>query len=218
MNAKPADSNIDRCLSQLLVKVIWLYQHASCLLWDADRFEQLALEYDSDEIGELEQLEGHPSLQGTATTDRFSEIMDQFLAVHNTQDHNHDSGHAYRSAAQMSAGPGESALAASACQESTPQDSAHSQAAASKQLSSSAANEAEKAAAMTALARVDLHFSHDLKMRGPTPEGKRVAFPAQTASRANSYFLLKFAHAPYIIEYSKSHISQVLRTHGHMAS
>ena len=120
----------------------------------------MALEYDSDEIGELDQFEGQPSLQGTATTDRFSKIMDQFLAVHNTQDHNHDSGHAYKSAAQTSISHGEPA---SAFQEATPQESAQSQAAASKQLSSSAATEAEKAAAVAALARVIMSFLTSLK-------------------------------------------------------
>lgn len=125
----------------------------------------MALEYDSDDIGELDQLEGHPSLKGTATTDRFSKIMDQFLAVHNTQDHNHDSGHAYKSAAQTSSNPGELALEGPAPSGSTPQGPA----AASKQLSSSAATEAEKAAAAASLARVCCPLSYGLLALLPVP-------------------------------------------------
>lgn len=105
------------------------------------RFEQLALEYDSDEIGELDTYEDHPSLKGTATTDRFGKVLDNFLAVHNTQDHAHDSGHAYDSAADT----------ASAAEHQKPQQST-----ASRQLSSRTATPAEQEAASAALARVCL--------------------------------------------------------------
>ena len=130
-----------------------LYEYASWQIMYC-RFEQLALEYDSDEIGELDQYEGHSSLQGTATTDRFSKIMDQFLEVHNTQDHNHDSGHAYRSAAQTSRSPNDAGSQHSHLQTVNPQNVAADPPAGSKQLSSSAATEAEKTAAAAALARV----------------------------------------------------------------
>lgn len=105
------------------------------------RFEQLALEYDSDEIGDLDQYDGHPSLKGSASADRYAKVLDKFLAVHNTQDHAHDSGHAYNSAA-------ETAVAAIGTGEQP------GPCAASKQLSSSAATETEQASASAALAKV----------------------------------------------------------------
>jgi len=66
------------------------------------RFEQLVLEYDSDDIGELDEIEMDPAARSSDHTDRFERIMDTFLQVHNTQDHAHDSGHEYRSAADTS--------------------------------------------------------------------------------------------------------------------
>ena len=68
------------------------------------RFERLALEYDSDEIGELDELEDDPSARGPASTDQFSGIMDEFLAVHATQDHAHEGGQLYHTAAVASRG------------------------------------------------------------------------------------------------------------------
>ena len=62
---------------------------------DPCRFEQLALEYDSDEIGELDGDEDEPSTRGGATTDQYSRIMDDFLAVHATRLHAHEGGIQY---------------------------------------------------------------------------------------------------------------------------
>ena len=87
----------------------------------ACRFDQLALEYDSDDIGELDQLEGDPSTRGVATTDQFASVMDEFLAAHATQDHAHEGGHQYRAAA-----------AASQRQQESPQDAALAAAALAK--------------------------------------------------------------------------------------
>ena len=51
------------------------------------RFEQLALEYDSDDIGELDQLAGDQATRGLASTDQYSKLFDQFLDEHATKDH-----------------------------------------------------------------------------------------------------------------------------------
>lgn len=106
------------------------------------RFEQVAPGYDSDEIGELDQDEADPSLSGVQNIDRYTKVLDQFLAVHNTQDHAHDSGHAYDSAAQTSFASGKNAP----------------QSAASRQLSRSEATAAEQEAAVAALAKVSIEL------------------------------------------------------------
>ena len=60
------------------------------------RFEQLALEYDSDDIGELDQLAGDQATRGLASTDQYSKLFDQFLDEHATKDHQFEGGQPYR--------------------------------------------------------------------------------------------------------------------------
>ncbi len=67
------------------------------------RFEAMAIEYDSDDIGELDDEEGN----GVATVDQFDNLLDEFLAQHPTQDHNHEAGYAYNTAGRKSAGDAE---------------------------------------------------------------------------------------------------------------
>ncbi|DBA99090.1 hypothetical protein WJX77_009113 [Trebouxia sp. C0004] len=68
-----------------------------------ERFEAMAIEYDSDDIGELDDEEGN----GVATVDQFDKLLDEFLAQHPTQDHNHEAGYAYNTAGRKSAGDAE---------------------------------------------------------------------------------------------------------------
>lgn len=68
-----------------------------------ERFEAMAIEYDSDDIGELDDEEGN----GVATVDQFDNLLDDFLAQHPTQDHNHEAGYAYNTAGRKSAGDAE---------------------------------------------------------------------------------------------------------------
>ncbi|KAK9819819.1 hypothetical protein WJX72_002761 [[Myrmecia] bisecta] len=60
-----------------------------------ERFEHLALEYDSDEIGELDDEE----VGGQASLDQFGGLMDQFLEDHRASVHAHESGLRYSTAA-----------------------------------------------------------------------------------------------------------------------
>ncbi|KAL0054064.1 hypothetical protein WJX82_003186 [Trebouxia sp. C0006] len=68
-----------------------------------ERFEAMAIEYDSDDIGELDDEEGN----GLATVNQFDNLLDEFLAQHPTQDHNHEAGYAYNTAGRKSAGDAE---------------------------------------------------------------------------------------------------------------
>jgi hypothetical protein len=74
-----------------------------CVLLDpgARRFEHLALEYDSDEIGDLEDGEVGPA--AGVSVDQFGGLMDEFLAAHATPGHAHEGGQAYHSAAEAAA-------------------------------------------------------------------------------------------------------------------
>ncbi|KAK9846608.1 hypothetical protein WJX81_007566 [Elliptochloris bilobata] len=69
-----------------------------------EQFEHLALEYDSDEIGDLED-EGVGPPAG-ASLDQFGGMLDEFLAVHATPGHAHEGGQAYHSAAEAVAAAG----------------------------------------------------------------------------------------------------------------
>lgn len=59
----------------------------------ASRFEQLALEYNSDDIGD--DAHEDPSDRGIATTDQYAKVMDDFLTSHATQDHAYEGGQEY---------------------------------------------------------------------------------------------------------------------------
>ena len=59
------------------------------------RFEQLALEYDSDDIGELDQLADDQATRGHASTDQYSKMFDAFLDEHATKDHQFEGGQQY---------------------------------------------------------------------------------------------------------------------------
>ena len=65
----------------------------------ACRFEQLALQYDSDEIGELDEMEGNGEMEGTVSVDQFQDVLDDFLDNHRTADHAHEAGFQYETAA-----------------------------------------------------------------------------------------------------------------------
>ena len=67
------------------------------------RFEAMAIEYDSDDIGELDDEEGN----GVATVDQFDSLLTEFLEQHPTQDHNHEAGYAYNTAGRQTAGESE---------------------------------------------------------------------------------------------------------------
>lgn len=69
-----------------------LAQSTSCC-----RFEAMALEYDSDDIGELDN-DSEDIIQGPATVDQITDLMTEFLEDHPTQDHNHEAGYAYDAA------------------------------------------------------------------------------------------------------------------------
>ena len=62
------------------------------------RFEHLALEYNSDEIGDL----GEEDMEAPDGTEvgAFGGLLDEFLAVHATPGHEHEGGQAYHSAAE----------------------------------------------------------------------------------------------------------------------
>lgn len=57
----------------------------------------MALEYDSDDIGELDN-DSEDMIQGPATVEQFDNLMTEFLEDHPTQDHNHEAGYAYDAA------------------------------------------------------------------------------------------------------------------------
>ncbi len=63
----------------------------------------MAIEYDSDDIGELDDEEGN-GIQGVATVDQFDSLLTEFLEQHPTQDHNHEAGYAYNTAGGTAAG------------------------------------------------------------------------------------------------------------------
>ena len=67
----------------------------SCAI--ACRFEAMAIQYDSDDIGELDDEE-EGGIAGTATMDQFAQLLTEFLEQHPTQDHNHEAGYAYDAA------------------------------------------------------------------------------------------------------------------------
>ena len=71
------------------------------------RFEHLALEYDSDDIGDLEDDEVGPS--NGADVGEFGGLLDEFLAVHATPGHAHEGGQAYHTAAEAAAARGPAA-------------------------------------------------------------------------------------------------------------
>ena len=62
-------------------------------------FERLALEYDSDDIGELEEGCDDEALRGPAALEQYGHLMDEFLSRHATRDHAHEGGQAYEAAA-----------------------------------------------------------------------------------------------------------------------
>ena len=64
------------------------------------RFEQLALDYDSDQIGDLEEDPGEA--QGCADLDIYGNVLDHFLASFATADHAHESGARYHTLAEES--------------------------------------------------------------------------------------------------------------------
>lgn len=53
------------------------------------------MEYDSDDIGELDQLAGDQSTRGFASTNQYSKIFDRFLTEHATKDHQFEGGQPY---------------------------------------------------------------------------------------------------------------------------
>ena len=55
------------------------------------RFEYLALQYDSDEIGDLED-EAEDGIGGHADVNTFTDILDDFLQAHVTGNHVHEGG------------------------------------------------------------------------------------------------------------------------------
>lgn len=57
----------------------------------------MALEYDSDDIGELDD-DAEEAIQGPATVEQFDDLLTEFLEDHPTQDHNHEAGYAYDAA------------------------------------------------------------------------------------------------------------------------
>ena len=63
----------------------------------------MAIEYDSDDIGELDE-DAEDTIQGPATVEQFDSLLNEFLEDHPTQDHNHEAGFAYDSAAGSLAG------------------------------------------------------------------------------------------------------------------
>ena len=94
----------------VLCKVMCAYVSSSCMsitvtffdscceyMHGMYRFEAMAIEYDSDDIGELDEEEFDGD-QGTATVDQFGNLLDEFLEQHPTQDHNHEAGYAYDAA------------------------------------------------------------------------------------------------------------------------
>ncbi|KAL3156668.1 Protein ltv1 [Trebouxia sp. C0009 RCD-2024] len=68
-----------------------------------ERFEAMALEYDSDDIGELDD-DAEDTIQGPATVEQFDDLLTEFLEDHPTQDHNHEAGYAYDAAGGSVAG------------------------------------------------------------------------------------------------------------------
>lgn len=75
----------------------------------------MAIEYDSDDIGELDKDSDH-MIQGPATVEQFGNLLDEFLEDHPTQDHNHEAGYAYDTAAGSRSGaPADEAAIAKVC-------------------------------------------------------------------------------------------------------
>ena len=66
---------------------------------ERSRFERLALEYDSDDIGDLD--DGEEEVCGVSGLEQFSGLMDEFLSEHATQDHAHEGGQCYHAAAEV---------------------------------------------------------------------------------------------------------------------
>ena len=64
----------------------------------------MAIEYDSDDIGELDDEEADGCVTGTATTDQYHQLLTEFLEQHPTQDHNHEAGYAYDAAGAAAGG------------------------------------------------------------------------------------------------------------------
>ncbi|KAK9801393.1 hypothetical protein WJX73_005942 [Symbiochloris irregularis] len=58
-----------------------------------ERFEQLALGYNSDELGELDDEDD--TVQGSHALDQYGPMMNDFLAVHATAEHAHEGGQHY---------------------------------------------------------------------------------------------------------------------------
>jgi hypothetical protein len=69
-------ANIHVC--QIQVRVLTSIPSSNC------RFEQLALQYDEDEIGSLEDEDELREAAGLATLDDFGGLMDEFLAENPT--------------------------------------------------------------------------------------------------------------------------------------
>ena len=75
----------------------------------------MAIEYDSDDIGELDDDADHAN-QGPATVEQFDNLLNEFLDDHSTQDHTHEAGFAYDSAAGSRTGaPADEAAIAKVC-------------------------------------------------------------------------------------------------------
>lgn len=75
----------------------------------------MALEYDSDDIGELDD-DAEDTIQGPATVEQFDDLLTEFLEDHPTQDHNHEAGYAYDAAGgSVAGGPVDRAAVAKVC-------------------------------------------------------------------------------------------------------
>lgn len=85
-------------VSLLRYAALLLAQPISCC-----RFEAMALEYDSDDIGDLDD-DAEDTIQGPATVEQFDNLLTEFLEDHPTQDHNHEAGYAYDAAGGSVAG------------------------------------------------------------------------------------------------------------------
>ena len=58
----------------------------------------MAIEYDSDDIGELDE-DSDNAIQGAVSVDQYDKLLNKFLDDHPTSDHVHEAGFAYHTAA-----------------------------------------------------------------------------------------------------------------------
>lgn len=58
----------------------------------------MAIEYDSDDIGELDE-DPDNVIQGTVSVDQYDKLLNKFLDDHPTSSHEHEAGFAYHTAA-----------------------------------------------------------------------------------------------------------------------